>query len=288
MTETSTKQQRFTKLAQVRSSQHDIVCSVGLDTELCVQIYWYTCLNDNLTQEDQTKAFYQLCEAKKINSPYLMNILDVSQTVKPPQFIVVTEAADSPSLATHIRQLVAPPSDKTIIRWFKSLATAVQALHNSPMKITHGEVSLNNVYFRSTPSNLKLTLPISTLSLRSVSNQALDIDSYTAPERLKGTIAQCNDIWSLGICLLELLTRETAYSEYRTPIELFDALTEYKLPESLNLVKNQAAVDLIKKCLTPPSQRIQINELLSDSIFNETSSTAATSSAKDVSQIIFV
>lgn len=287
MTETNSKQ-RFTKLLQVRSSQHDIMCNVGLDTELCVQIYWYQCMNENLSQEDQTKAFYQLCEAKKINSPYLMNILDVSQTVKPPQFIVVTEAADSPSFATHIRQLVAPPPDKTVIRWFKSLATAVQALHNSPMKITHGEVSLNNVFFRSTPSNLKLSLPISTLSLRSVSKQALDIDSYTAPERLKGMVAQCNDIWSLGICLLELFTRETAYSECRTPIELFDALTEYRLPESLNLVKNQAAVDLIKKCLTPPSERIQINELLNDQLFNEQSSVSNTSSAKDISQIIFV
>ena len=267
--ESEKPRQRFTKLNQVRASHHDIVCNFGLDTENCVQTFWYECINDNLSEDEIRDGFATLEEAKKIKCPFLMNILDVSQTIKPARFIVVTEATDSPSLATYIRQLVSPPPDKTIFRWFKNLATAVQALHNSPMKITHGSVSLHNVYFRTTPANLKLLLPITTLSKRSISPQSLDIDPYTAPERIKGTISQGNDIWSLGICLLELLTREPAYSEKKTPIELVDALVEYKLPESLSRVKNQAAYDLIKKCLQSELFRVNIDELLNDPIFAE-------------------
>ena len=260
---------RFTKLNQVRASHHDIVCNFGLDQENCVQTFWYECINDELSDEEIAIGFQTLNEAKKIKCPFLMNILDVSQVIKPSRFIVITEATDSPSLAMYIRQLVSPPPDKTIIRWFKNLAIAVQALHNSPMKITHGFVSLHNVYFRTTPANLKLLLPITTLSNRSISPQSLDIDPYTAPERILGTISQANDIWSLGICFLELLTREPAYNELKTPIELIDALATHKLPESLSKVKHPGALDLIKRCLQPELFRININDILQDPIFAE-------------------
>ena len=269
MMESETPRQRFTKQCQVRASHHDIVCNYGLDTENCVQIFWYECINDNLSEEEIKEGLHMLNEAKKIKCQFLMSILDVSQKVKPASFIVITEATDGVSLATYTRQLVSPPPDKTIIRWFKNLALAVQALHNSPIKITHGSVSLHNVYFRNSPANLKLLLPITTLSKRSIAKQSLDIDPYTAPERVEGTISPGNDIWSLCICFLELLTREPAYSEIKTPIELVDALLEHRLPESIAKVKNMQALDLIKKCLQPKLFRLNINDLLADPIFAE-------------------
>lgn len=263
------EQPRYQKLNQVRASHHDIACNYAIDTTTCVQLFWYECVNNNLTHEDVERAFKQLQEAKNIQSPYLMNILDISQTQSPSKFIIVTEAIDSPSLADYIRQLVSPPPDKTLIRWFKSIATAVQSIHNSNLNISHGQISLHTVFFRTSPSNIKLSLPISNLSLRYITNQSIDIDPYTAPEKIKGNICKANDIWSLGICLLELLTGEPAYSEMKTPVQLIDALTNLQLPESISKVKNPAAYKLITRCLQGEAFRIDINELLNDPLFNE-------------------
>ena len=124
-----------------------------------------------------------------------MNILDISQSYQPSKFIIVTEATDSPSLAAYIKQLVAPPPDKTIIRWFKSLATAVQAIHSSPLKISHGQISLHNVYFRTSPSNIKLSLPISNLSLRYVTNQSINYSSIQVNYEMSSRRGFQNQHW---------------------------------------------------------------------------------------------
>lgn len=262
---------RFTRMNQVFSSYHDYVCYLALEQETGLQVFWYEFINDNLTEEEQQSAFQQLSKAKQINSPHLLNILAVWMTSVPPRFVVITEATQSPSLADYLRTIDTPPLFRTIVKWFKFLAQAVQALHKSPLRITHGEISLHSAYIKPSTGTLKLRLPLTNLSSRIISSSSLDIDAYKSPDRLRGNIEQSNDIWSLGIAFLQLITGKMPYEEMKTPQDLINAISQSILPQSLNSVQNPQAVDLIKKCLAPQMFRINIDQLLAHPVFQEQS-----------------
>jgi len=260
---------RFIRTTQVISSFHDYVCYLGLEKDSLVQVFWYEFMNENLTEEDQSSALVLLENAMNISSPYIMNILSVWKSSSPPRFYVVTEALQAPFLSDYIRSLESLPNPKAVIKWFKSLALAVQALHTSAHKIIHGSISTNAVFFKTASGILKLRMPLTTLSKRAISRHILDFDVYKAPERIRGMISETNDIWSLGIVLLELLTNRPAYEECRTPIDLIEKITSYKLPESLSTITNKAAADLIRECLQPELFRIKIEGILQNDIFQE-------------------
>lgn len=248
---------KYIKGNRVYASYHDMVCSIGYDKDKCVEVFYNECFNESLTQEQINKAYELLKKAKSIHSPYLMNIIDV--IIKDSSFIVVTEPTDSPSLYTYIKKLDKIPPEKNVLKWFKNLVLAVQSLHSSD--IVHGNISLHNVFYKNSPTNIKLLMPVANLSLRQISKQSTDISPYRAPELLNGELSKANDIWALGICLLELLTHENVYSECTTPMELVRKLVDSSPPSSLKNISDQRLRELIERCLLPSKERIDINEL---------------------------
>lgn len=261
------KKKKFVRMDQVFSSYHDYVCYYGFEEDSGLQVFWYEFINDNMPSAEVEKGFNQLKNATKVNSPYLLNILSVWQSSVPARFYVITETTQAPSLFDYIIQIGSSPLPRTLIKWFRLLCLAVKSLHNN--NIAHGTINLRNIYIKTSTGSLKLRLPLTVLSNRAIPNSSININQYTSPERLNGIIEPCIDIWSLGICLLELLTQLPAYAECQNPQELVSTICAFKLPQSLNLVQNKIANDLIKSCLSPAKLRPNINQILESSIFSE-------------------
>lgn len=258
---------RFVRMDQVKGSYNDYVCYLGVEQSTGIQVYWYEFMNDKLPEKDRDEAFQNLSKAKNIPCPILLNILDLWKTSVPPKFIVITEAAQSLSLVEYMRTIDSRPSKRNLLKWFKNLATAVSALHH--LNIRHGSLSLNKVFIKPGTGVVKLRLPLTTLSGRVTSPSSITLEKYNAPERLKGKKSLSNDIWALGIILIELLTGEEPYKETKTPQELFAALVNNKAPDLINSIDSASARDLISKCLQPDSFRITIDEVLAHPVFSE-------------------
>lgn len=268
--------ERFKKTNHILASYNDFVCYIALEKETLVQVFWYEFVNDNLSNNDQNSAFSQLNLAKSISSPYLLNILSVGMTTKPPRFVVITEAVQSPILSEYVKTIETPPSTRTCIRWFKSLMLAVRAIHHSDLSNGHGNISPSLIYIKTTSGVLKLRMPISMLSCRYQTKYSVDFDVYKSPERLKGTLTKANDIWALGIIFLELLTHKPAYEEYHNPHELLEAISNHILPHSLSEISLKPALDLIKDCLRPELFRINIDDMLNNELFSDVNLTMST------------
>ena len=256
---------RFARKDQVYASYHDYVCYLALDRTTGVQVFWYEFINTALAPEQQEVAYRRLVDAKRINSKYLLQILEVRRETN--KFIVVTEATQSPSVYDYLRTLDSPPLLKTLLKWFKLACLAVQALHKAD--VVHGSLSLHSCYLKPSTGGFKMRLPLTSLSLRCIPPCALNVDEYKAPEQLSGVKAKSNDIWALGIALLEMVTHQTAYSECKTPHDLISALAGYQMPEALKLVEKQEVAALIRACLAPESSRPTIDALLSHPVMTE-------------------
>jgi serine/threonine protein kinase len=268
---------RFVRLNQVQASYHDYVCYLAYEKDTGLQVFWYEFINDKLSEEEQETYFERLQQAKQISSPNVLNILDVEMQGTPPRFVVVTEAAQAPSLEEYI--VSAKPSTRSVVKWFKLLASAVRAVHDSHLDIAHGALTPHCVFIKPSSGSVKLRLPLTYLSGRKVPPSSLDMDCFRSPERLSGIIAKSNDIWALGMILLQLLVLEAPYSELQTPQELFTAVLRSQMPACLDRLTDGKWKDLIVKCLQPQDFRFTIHDVLNHPVLKEFNSSLGVTSS---------
>jgi serine/threonine protein kinase len=254
----------YQRLNQVRASYYDHVCYLALEKNTGVQVFWYEFMNDGMSQEDQELGHKQILAAQQIKSSVLLRINFVRMTSDPPRYTVVTEAVQSPSMADYVQSMKGPLPIRTCIKWFHNLCEAVSALHSA--NIVHSAISLHSVFIKPATGALKLKLPLTSLSRRVIPPSALDLDQYKAPELLNGIHDKANDIWSLGIILLELVTTSTAYAECETPQQLIQAIIENRMPAALQSVQNPIVSQFIEQCLASYEARITIETIMAHRI----------------------
>jgi serine/threonine protein kinase len=257
---------RFTRLKDVYASYHDYVCYLGLERDTGVQVFWYEFVNEGMSLESQQQIFRSLIEAKQITSPSILKILDVFLEEVPPRFIVITEATQAPSISDYLHTVQSPPALRALLKWFRLLCQAVQALHHA--NVVHGAITPYCTFLKTSAGTVKLRLPLTRLSCRLIPPSDIDLDGYKAPETLHGVITKATDIWALGVILLELVTGTQAYSELKTPFELIRALKESRQPASLATVEPPELCALIRSCLGPPDARPTVDDLLRDELLN--------------------
>jgi serine/threonine protein kinase len=263
----SEREVRFTRLKEVYASYHNCVCYLALERDTGVQVFWYEFVNEDISDSDQAAKCRQLTEAKQITCPSLLRILDVFVESCPPRFIVITEATQAPSISDYIRTMESPPNPRALLKWFRLLCLAVQALHHA--NVIHGGITPYCTYIKPSAGTLKLRLPLAALSGHQARPSSFDLDPYKAPETLAGVVSKANDIWSLGIILLELVTRKPAYAEFHVALDLIRALNTHKMPEALASVAPLALAEFIRSCLNPVASRATIDDLLRNELLNQ-------------------
>ena len=259
----------------VHFSYDDYVCYLAYEVTTGVQVFWYEFIAEPLSKEEREGAFQRILRAKGLGSQNILSVLDTWWSSTTQRLYVITEGIQSPSMKDYLRTIDTPPSQKTCAKWFRAMVAATYSIHQSCLSLRHGDISLENMYIKPTTGVLKLKLPLASL-VTPRKPYTFKLDQYTAPETLNGVYSNENDIWSLGICLLNLLTNKIPYSEYKTPIELAAALAKNELPQCINDVTWANAKDLITQCLQPIAFRITIEKILVHPMFSDAQQLAST------------
>jgi len=257
MSESRVARSRFTRMNEVRSSYHDYICYLAVDPATGVQAFWYEFVDsESVARQDLGER--QLLDAKRVTSPYVLQILEVIRS--PGGLIVTTEAAQSPRIYNYLLTLETLPRLKTLLKWFRLACLAVEALHREG--VVHGSISLSTCHIKTATGAFKLRLPLTRLSARSIARASLNIDAYKSPERLAGVEDMAGDVWALGVALLELVTRARPFAECATPHELVQAITAHCRPAALAGVADPGVADLVARCLAPARDRPVIADVL--------------------------
>ncbi|GFY93517.1 hypothetical protein Acr_08g0019130 [Actinidia rufa] len=85
-----------------------------------------------------------------------------------------------------------------------------------------------------------------------------------APELYEEEYNELVDIYSFGMCMLEMVTCDYPYSECKNPAQIYKKVTSEIKPASLRKVNDPEVKNFIEKCLVPVSQRLPAKELLKD------------------------
>ena len=86
-----------------------------------------------------------------------------------------------------------------------------------------------------------------------------------APEMYEQRYGTGVDIYSFGLCVIEMCTLTTPYSECKNQIALFQKINNGEKPEAFYLIADKNIRDFISLCIKPANERPSAKELLGHS-----------------------
>ncbi|KAJ0727746.1 putative protein kinase WNK-NRBP family [Helianthus annuus] len=154
---------------------------------------------------------------------------------------------------------------KAIKNWARQILQGLVYLHGHKPPIIHRDLKCNNIFVNGNHGQVKIgDLGFATLMLRPTAKSLIGTPEFMAPELYEEEYNELVDIYSFGMCILELITCEYPYSECKNHVQIYKKVISGIKPAALSKVKDLQAKELIEKCLVPASQRLPAKELLKD------------------------
>ncbi|CAK9314623.1 unnamed protein product [Citrullus colocynthis] len=155
---------------------------------------------------------------------------------------------------------------RAIKSWARQILQGLIYLHEHDPPIIHRDLKCDNIFVNGHLGQVK----IGDLGLAAIlhgsrsAHSVIGTPEFMAPELYEENYNELVDVYSFGMCVLEMLTSEYPYSECSNPAQIYKKVTSGKLPAALYKIQDMDAQRFVKKCLLPVSMRASAKELLSD------------------------
>ncbi|KAI9186256.1 hypothetical protein LWI28_015324 [Acer negundo] len=161
-------------------------------------------------------------------------------------------------------------SMKALKKWSKQILKGLHYLHTHEPCIIHRDLNCSNVFVNGNIGQVNIgDLGLAAIVGKSHSaHSILGTPEFMAPELYDEDYTEMVDIYSFGMCVLEMVTLEIPYSECDNVAKIYKKVSSGVRPRALNKVKDQEVKAFIEKCLAQPRARPSTAELLKDSFFD--------------------
>uniref|UniRef100_K4A1U7 non-specific serine/threonine protein kinase n=2 Tax=Setaria italica TaxID=4555 RepID=K4A1U7_SETIT len=181
----------------------------------------------------------------------------------------ITEVCTSGSLREY-RQRHRHVSVKALKKWARQILEGLNHLHTHDPCIIHRDLNCSNVFINGNNGQVKIgDLGLAAIVDKThVAHTILGTPEFMAPELYTETYTESVDIYSYGMCVLEMVTREVPYAECGSVVQIFHNVTRGVPPAALKRLKDPELRGFIERCIGQPRNRPSAAELLEDPFFN--------------------
>ena len=99
-------------------------------------------------------------------------------------------------------------------------------------------------------------------------HSVLGTPEFMAPELYDENYTELVDIYSFGMCVLEMVTLEIPYSECDNVAKIYKKVSSGVRPQALSKIQDPEVKTFIERCLAQPRARPSAAELLKDPFFD--------------------
>ncbi|GJU46329.1 probable serine/threonine-protein kinase WNK10 isoform X1 [Tanacetum coccineum] len=238
----------------------------GFDEVEGIEIAWNQVMLDDVMQSSEHLErvysevhFLKTLKHENIIKSYVSWVDDKNKTVN-----MITELFTSGSLRQY-RKKHKSVDLKAIKNWARQILKGLTYLHSQEPPIIHRDLKCDNIFVNGNHGEVKIgDLGLATLMLPPAVKSLIGTPEFMAPELYEEEYNELVDIYSFGMCILELITCEYPYSECRNQAQIYRKVTSGIKPAGLSKVKDPQVKEFIEKCLVPVSQRLPAKELLKD------------------------
>ncbi|KMT12901.1 hypothetical protein BVRB_4g089890 [Beta vulgaris subsp. vulgaris] len=182
----------------------------------------------------------------------------------------ITEVCTSGNLREY-RKKHKHVSLRALKKWSKQILKGLEYLHTHEPCIIHRDLNCSNLFVNGNIGQVKIgDLGLAAIVGKShIAHSILGTPEFMAPELYEEDYTEMVDIYSFGMCLIELVTMEIPYSECNNVARIYKKVTSGLRPQAFNKVKDLEVKTFIEKCLARPRARPSATELLADPFFDE-------------------
>ncbi|KAH1030144.1 hypothetical protein J1N35_046042 [Gossypium stocksii] len=155
---------------------------------------------------------------------------------------------------------------RAIKNWARQILQGLVYLHAHDPPVIHRYLKCDNIFVNGHLGQVKIgDLGLAAILRGSKSaHSVIGTPEFMAPELYEEDYNQLVDVYSFGMCVLEMLTSEYPYSECANPAQIYKKVTSGKLPGAFYQVQDLDAQRFIGKCLVTASNRLSAEQLLLD------------------------
>ncbi|KAL0406983.1 UNVERIFIED_CONTAM: putative serine/threonine-protein kinase WNK11 [Sesamum latifolium] len=181
----------------------------------------------------------------------------------------ITEVCTSGNLREY-RKKHRQVSMKALKKWSRQILRGLDYLHTHDPCVIHRDLNCSNIFINGNIGQVKIgDLGLAaTVGKNHSAHSVLGTPEFMAPELYDEDYTEMIDIYSFGMCLLEMVTLELPYSECDNVVKIYKKVTSGVRPQAMNKVKDPEVKAFIEKCLAQPRARPSAADLLKDPFFD--------------------
>ena len=195
----------------------------GFDFNQGREVAWKVVRTSDEENSEFTEITNEVKVMKQLHHPNIINYISCWFNKSKKEFVIITEIICGGSLRNYLTKLQNPRL-RLIKHWIKEILKGLKYLHTEvDPPIIHRDIKCENIFIDTNNGTIK----VGDLGLCSVvqNNKKYAITNkgaagYTAPEVIEGKYTVLADIYSLGMCILEIVSLEKPYKEYEDNIML--------------------------------------------------------------------
>ena len=241
---------------------------LAIDTETGKEVAWNVVDFRRVAAKDQQRIRHETALLTQLRHPHIIEIYDVWENVQRQTLCFITQKS-SYTLKQHIANLH-PAKLKVIKKYCRQILSALEYLHGLQPPIIHRDIKADNIFIDGTTGDIRIGdfgLSISSSNPTSI----VGTPGFLSPEMFGESYNELVDIWSFGMCVLEMATNQYPYVEYNGSVaQLLKKGFEGAKPEALHAVPDASMRDFIAMCLQSADKRPSAKQLLEQKVFDLT------------------
>lgn len=217
-----------------------------------------------MTSTEKEKLKDEVTQLQKLSHPKIIHFIKAWHNAKKEELVFITEIMTGGSLKQY-QKMLKTPQLKVIKNWCRDILEGLQYLHSQkPLPIIHRDLNCENIFVRSSTGDLRIgDLGLSAFLKNFPNKPVQETPFYMAPECFTEVYGPEADIYSFGLCLLEMCTHQTPYNECKSRIEVFNKVSAGGKPSTLDKIQDKEIKEFIELCLLPGPERPNASFLLS-------------------------
>ncbi|PON73894.1 Serine/threonine protein kinase [Parasponia andersonii] len=154
---------------------------------------------------------------------------------------------------------------RAVKHWCRQILRGLLYLHSHDPPVIHRDLKCDNIFVNGNQGEVKIgDLGLAAILRKSHAAHCVGTPEFMAPEVYEEAYNELVDIYSFGMCILEMATFEYPYSECTHPAQIYKKVVSGKKPDALYKVKDPEVRHFVEKCLATVSLRLSARELLND------------------------
>ena len=240
---------------------------IAYDSDEGREVAWNAInLNVNISNnEDTLKTIKNEIEILKlVHHPNILSFIYGFYLQEKKEIVIITELINGGSLKAYLN-IYKYPRLRVIKLWCQEILKGLKYLHEFNPPIIHRDIKCDNILINKATGEVKIG-DLGFSRMLKTSEYAKTFSGtveFCSPEVYQGKYTVKADIYSFGMTMLEMVTREKPYKECDGNILLIcDKVVKKIYPLCMNKIRNEKLKNFIKQCFKCENERPSANDLL--------------------------